>query len=225
MAADYCFLKFICVHKSFKKHFPHLSLGVPAHQTKPPVWFSTAVNFAALISNSIAGRKATTAQCPVFHSLSPSELSEAGVACRASCVWSSPLFFFLALQMLPGPPEVEHQVSQTEGSEQGERCYRWAELSAPARSYGRGAQGSLGSCCWSTATWEQGQLLLGLCGSRVNPRRGAQMGDVPRGEHLAAPSWSKACWCCWKDSRCFGDAAGRVRGALGVVAAPPAQHL
>lgn len=57
MATDYCFLKFICVRKSFKKHFPHLSLGVPAHQTKPPIWFSTAVNFAALVSTRLQGGK------------------------------------------------------------------------------------------------------------------------------------------------------------------------
>lgn len=57
MATDYCFLKFISARKSFKKHFPHLSLGVPAHQTKPPIWFSTAVNFAALVSTRLQGGK------------------------------------------------------------------------------------------------------------------------------------------------------------------------
>lgn len=57
MATDYCFLKFICVRKSFKKHFPHLSLGAPAHQTKPPIWFSTAVNFAGLISTRLQGER------------------------------------------------------------------------------------------------------------------------------------------------------------------------
>lgn len=50
MAADYCFLKFICVRESFKKHFPRLSLSAPAHHTKPPVCFSAAVNFAGLVS-------------------------------------------------------------------------------------------------------------------------------------------------------------------------------
>lgn len=57
MATDYCFLKFICVRKSFKKHFPHLSVGAPAHQTKPPIWFSTAVNFAGLVSTRLQGGK------------------------------------------------------------------------------------------------------------------------------------------------------------------------
>lgn len=57
MATDYCFLKFICVRRSFKKHFPHLSLAAPAHQTKPPIWFSTAVNFAGLISTGLQGEK------------------------------------------------------------------------------------------------------------------------------------------------------------------------
>lgn len=223
MATDYCFLKFIPVRKSFKKHFPHLSLGVPAHQTKPPICFSTAVNFAALVSTRLQGRKATTVQCPVFHSLSPSELSEAGVVCRASCVWSSPLyfFFFLALQMLPGPPEVGNGVSQTEGSGEGERCYRWAELSSPAPSYGWGVQGELllllshgylqgggggvAAPAAAVAVWEQGW-----------PQDKGTKGAVPRGQHLAAPSW-----CCGPrlEPKPVG-AAGRVRGALGVVSAP-----
>lgn len=56
-ATDYCFLKFICIRKSFKKHFPHLSLGAPAHQTKPPVWFSAAVNFTGLVSTRLQGGK------------------------------------------------------------------------------------------------------------------------------------------------------------------------
>lgn len=81
-------LKIRLCPQSFKKHFPHLSLGAPAHHTKPPIWFSTAVNFAGLVS-TIVGRKATTAQCPVFHSLSHGELSGFGVVCRASPVWSS----------------------------------------------------------------------------------------------------------------------------------------
>lgn len=126
MATDYCFLKFICVRKSFKKPFPHLSLGAPAHRTKPPIWFSTAVNFAGRVSPRLQGNNRAVSSFPSF------------VSQRAVRIWrglQSLLrlklgvfffisFFFLALQMLSGAPEVENQVCQTEGSDRGYRCYR-----------------------------------------------------------------------------------------------------
>lgn len=124
MATDYCFLKFICVRESFKKHFPHLSLSAPAHHTKPPVCFSAAVNFAGLVSTRLQGGKQQ------LRSVQFSILCLA-VNCQDLAWFAEPPLFevgvflnFLALQMLSGAPEAENQVCQTERSGRGYRCYR-----------------------------------------------------------------------------------------------------
>lgn len=190
MATDYCFLKFICVRKSFKKHFPRLSLGAPAHQTKPPIWFSTAVNFAGLVSTRLQGGKQQ------LRSVQFSILCLAA-SCQDLAWFAEPSlfevlffsFFFLALQMLSGAPEVENQVCQTERSDKGYRCYRReANCHHQTRKLWTGCGGGdLGSwcCCWSRDTWEEWQLLNSAAAVSEQgwPQERGTNGSCPRGEH------------------------------------------
>lgn len=225
MATDYCFLKFICVRKSFKKHFPHLSLGAPAHQTKPPIWFSTAVNFAGLVSTRLQGGKQQLLSV------------QFSILClTASCqdlAWfaePSPFevlfffsFFFLALQMLSGAPEVENQVCQTERSDKGYRCYRWeANCHHQTRKLWTGCGGGdLGSwcCCWSRDTWEEWQLLNSAAAVSEQgwPQERGTNGSCP--QRRAPPASAGAGVRSWSQS--LLGVGGRIHGALVVVESSP----
>jgi len=189
MATDYCFLKFICVRKSFKKHFPHLSLCAPAHQTKPPMWFSIAVNFSGLISTRLQGGKqqlrsvqfsilCLTASCQDlawFAEPSPFEV-----------LFSS----FLALQMLSGPPRLRTRFVRQRGQTRVtdaiaerrtvitrlgnyERCAE-EEISVAGAVLTRRYLGSVAAPDGAAAVPEQGW-----------PQGTVQMGAVSRGEHPA----------------------------------------
>lgn len=190
MAADYCFLKFICVHKSFKKHFPHLSLGVPAHQTKPPIWFSTAVNFAALLSTRLQGGKQQ------LHSVQFSILCLPASCQKLACFWEPPVFEALSFfsfwhfRCCRGPPRLGTKVVRQRGQAgvsdaiAEHSCHRQP---AVAGSSGAAAEpqlpGSRGQSCWGWGCLEQGW-----------PQDRAQTGAVPEEStwHSCAvvPGWS-----------------------------------